>query len=91
MLTKRKGKGMIALRYGVGEHRQRQGHRGESSLTRLIWALWELGRGNEVQQPMAKGTKGWVIKVSASYREEHLGEGQPSPWAGEFSVEGGVC
>ena len=28
--------------------------------------------------------------MSGLYREEPLGEGQPSVWAGEFRVEGGV-
>lgn len=32
-----------------------------------------------------KGTKGeQVIKISGLYREEPLGDGKPSPWAGEF-------
>jgi hypothetical protein len=29
--------------------------------------------------------------MSGLYREEPLREGQRSPWAGEFGVEGGVC
>ena len=31
------------------------------------------------------------IKISALCREESLGEGQPSPWAGKFKVGGRVC
>ena len=57
--------------------------------------MWELGerkgegrQGNQVQHPGGKGyTKGWATKMSALY--ESLGETQPSPWAGEFRVEGG--
>ena len=30
-------------------------------------------------------------KMSGLYREEPLGEGQPSPWAGKFRVGGRVC
>jgi hypothetical protein len=30
-------------------------------------------------------------KISGLYREEPLGEGQPSPWAGKFRVEDRVC
>lgn len=33
--------------------------------------------------------KGRVAKMSGLYRGESLGEGQPSPWAGECSIEGG--
>ena len=29
--------------------------------------------------------------MSGLYREEPLGEGQPSPWAGKFRVGGRVC
>jgi hypothetical protein len=29
--------------------------------------------------------------MSILYREEPLGEGQPSPWAGKFRVLGRVC
>jgi hypothetical protein len=38
-----------------------------------------------------KGTKRQVTKMSGLYREEPLGEGQPSPYAGEFRIEGWVC
>ena len=31
------------------------------------------------------------MKKSELYREEPLGEGQPSPWAGKFRVGGGIC
>jgi hypothetical protein len=31
-----------------------------------------------------------VTKTSELYMEKFLGEGQPSPWDGEFSVEGRV-
>lgn len=31
-----------------------------------------------------------VAKISGLYREDPLGEGQPSPWTEEFRVGGGV-
>lgn len=30
-------------------------------------------------------------KTSELYREEPLGEGKPSPWAGKLRVEAGMC
>jgi hypothetical protein len=36
-----------------------------------------------------KGEKG-ETKLSRLHREEPLGEGKPSPWAGKFIVGGGV-
>ena len=38
----------------------------------------------------AKDTRA-VTKMSGLYREEPLGEGQPSPWAGKFRLEGSMC
>ena len=49
---------------------------------------------NWVQQPGTQRYKGGgsgVTKMSGLYREEPLGEGQPSPWAGKFRVGGRVC
>lgn len=37
-----------------------------------------------------KVQSGWVTKMFGLYREEPLGEGQSSPWAGEFRVLDGV-
>ena len=37
------------------------------------------------------GEEGRETKMSGLYREEPLGEGQPSPWAGKFRVGGRVC
>jgi len=49
-------------------------------------------KGNQVQQPGSQRYKRrWVIKMFGLFREESQGEGQPSPWVGEFRVEGGVC
>jgi len=56
--------------------------------------MWEKGRGRErgtrctAKKP--KVQKVWVTKMSELYTEEPLEEGQPSPWAGEFSVESRV-
>ena len=48
-------------------------------------------RGTRYSSQEAKGTKGgWVTKMSGLYREEPLGEGQPSPCAREFKVGQGV-
>ena len=38
-----------------------------------------------------KVKKEWVARMVGLYREEQLGKGQPSPWAGEFGVEGRIC
>jgi hypothetical protein len=32
---------------------------------------------------VSKVPSGWVAKMVGLYPEEHLGEGQPTPWAGE--------
>jgi hypothetical protein len=37
------------------------------------------------------GEEGRETKMSGLYREEPLGEGQASPWAGKFRVGGRVC
>jgi hypothetical protein len=50
------------------------------------------GRGEPVAAPRrSKVKKGEVTKVYGLYREGPLGEEQPSNWAGEFRVKGGVC
>lgn len=38
-----------------------------------------------------KVQRGQIIKMSGLYREEPLGERQPSHWAGEFSVADWLC
>ena len=50
------------------------------------------GKGNLIQQSGGQRyKKSQVTNMSGLYREESLEEGQPSPWAGEFRVEGRVC
>lgn len=78
----------------TGEQSQRQWHLGESrmDMTRLNWAVWGgvKGRGRAGESVAAreggvvsKVPSGWVAKMDGLYQEEHLGEGQPTPWAGE--------
>ena len=39
-----------------------------------------------------RGVQGWAgAKISGLHREEPLREGQLSPWAGKFRIEGRVC
>jgi hypothetical protein len=50
------------------------------------------GRQKELLQQAnqeAKGTNGTGNQNVVLNKEESLGEGQPSPWAREFRVEGG--
>ena len=47
--------------------------------------------GAKYSSQEAKGTKGVVPKMSGLHREEPLREGQLSPWAGKFRIEGRVC
>lgn len=59
-------------------------------VTRLSWTLWgdQEGEGEEergepgVAARKPKVQKRRVTKMSGLYREETLGEGQPSTWAG---------
>lgn len=55
----------------------------------------ERERGTKYNSQQAKGSKrykrGRATKVSGLYREEPLGEEQPSPWAGKLRAEGAVC
>ena len=52
-----------------------------------------MGRETEGRGQREKGEreKREEIKMSGLYREEPLGEGQPSPWAGKFRVRSRVC
>ena len=68
-------------------------HLGESRVNMTLnWATWEDREGKRGEPDTVarrpKVQKGRVTKMSGLYREESLGEGQPSPWAGEFRVEG---
>ena len=45
-------------------------------------------RGEDEKREKVRGGES---KKSGLYREEPLGEGQPSPWAGKFRVEDRVC
>ena len=47
----------------------------------------ETERGRDTEERDRERTRG-ETKMSGLYREEPLGEGQPSPWAGKFRVEG---
>lgn len=44
------------------------------------------GRRRERASTEREGEERGETKMSGLYREEPLGEGQPSPWAGEFRV-----
>lgn len=48
-----------------------------------------MGRGERGTR-VAAARKPKVTKTSGLYREEPLAEGQPSPWAAEFRIKGGV-
>jgi hypothetical protein len=47
-------------------------------------------RKSGVAARMIKEQKEWVSKISGLHKEEALGKGQPSPWAGELRVESRV-
>ena len=49
------------------------------------------GEGSQEQQLEAKGTKGAGSQKAGSHREESVGEGESSPWAGELRAGGRVC
>ena len=52
----------------------------------------ERGTKYSSQEPkVQEGDTEVVPKMSGLYREEPMVQGQPGPWAGEFSVEGRVC
>lgn len=79
----------------VGKHSQRQTLLGEprvvSTLSLVGIGGGEKREGNQVLQPGGqKYKKKQVTKMSGLFMEEPLGEGQPSPWVGEFREEGGV-
>lgn len=44
-------------------------------------------KGKEERGKPGQHPGGQRYTMSGVYREEHLGEGQPSPWAGEVRVE----
>ena len=74
-------------------HSQRQTHLGSGPDPQ---PCGEMGRGRERGEPSTaarrpKVQKRQLTKMSAFCREEHLWDGQPSPWAGEFRVEGRIC
>jgi hypothetical protein len=60
--------------------------------------LRELTMGRESGKGKGKRESTWTerrknteTKMSGFYREEPLGEGQPSPWARKVRVGGGIC
>jgi hypothetical protein len=48
------------------------------------------GLRTEKEEREKKRERPWDTKMSGLYREEAVGEGQPSLWAGEFRVGGRV-
>ena len=46
--------------------------------------------GGNTERRKGRG-RGKRQKMSELYKEEPLGKGQPSPWAGKFKVGGRVC
>lgn len=86
------GKGFCRYSLFIIDERQRQRHLEESrvNMTRLKCATRGVGKGKEKGESRtwcrkeARGTRKVATKMSGLYREEFLGDGKPSTWAGEF-------
>lgn len=65
-------------------------------ITRLIWAICGGGKGKKDRRyepdtaSKRPKVRRQVTQMSELYRKESLEEGQPSPWAEEFRIGGGV-